>query len=293
VARLMAPLAPFYADSLYTDLMKAGNKTGAAKSVHLADFPKFEVSFVDEELEHRMEMAQKITSMVLSLRKKHAIIVRQPLQCIMIPVSDAKEKERIEEMQNLIKSEVNVKEIRFVNAIKLQKTIKCNFRVMGKKYGKQMSAVSKAVAAMGQEQISLLEQQGSLKLTLDASQEITLLREEVEIFNEDIPGWSVANEGTFTVALDLEITEDLRREGIAREIVKRIQTYRKESGFEITDHIHVILEDRAEIKDAVEQFKDYICGQVLCDKFEWGSGKLADKFDFEEFSLNVQIEKQS
>lgn len=290
VARLMAPLAPFFADRLYMDLKKATTE-GNEKSVHLADFPLFDAAFVDKELEYRMEMAQKITSMVLSLRKKHEIIVRQPLQCIMIPISDSKERERIEEVQNLIMNEVNVKEIRFVNAIKLQKTIKCNFRVMGKKYGKLMSQVSKAVGSMSQDEIGVLEQNGECALSLDNQTSITLLREDVEIFNEDIPGWSVANDGAFTVALDLEISDDLKREGIAREIVKRIQTYRKESGFEITDHIHVVLENRQEIKVAVEQFKDYICSQVLCDKLEWSDDTLSDKLDFEDFVLNVHIEK--
>lgn len=290
VARLMAPLAPFYADRLYSDLMNAGNGQGA-QSVHLADFPLFDAKFVDGELEHRMAIAQKITSMVLSLRKKHEIIVRQPLQCIMIPASDGKERERIGEMKNLIMSEVNVKEIRFVDAIELHKTIKCNFRVMGKKYGKLMKNVSNAVNAMGQEQIADLEQKGEVVLTIEGGNPVTVLRDEVEIFNEDIPGWSVANDGAFTVALDLEISEDLRREGMAREIVKRIQTFRKESGFEITDHIHIMLDEKEKYREVIEQFKDYICGQVLCDNLEWTSTPLSDKLNFDDFSLSVQIEK--
>ena len=290
VARLMAPLAPFYAEQLYLDLT-ATACNGKPQSVHMADFPVCDEDLIDHELEHRMTMAQKITSMVLSLRKKHEIIVRQPLQCIMLPVADQQEKEQIEKVERLIASEVNVKEIRFVDSIKLQKTIKCNFRIMGKKYGKLMSQVAKAVNSMTQEEIAELERNGSLQLPIENAAPIELLREEVEIINQDIPGWSVANDGALTVALDLEITDDLKREGIAREFVKRIQTYRKDSGFEITDHIHMTIEDKPEIKEAVEQFKNYICSQVLCDKLDWAPSVNGTQLDFEDFALNVLIEK--
>ena len=290
VARLMAPLAPFYAEQLYLDLT-ATACNGKPQSVHMADFPVCDEDLIDHELEHRMTMAQKITSMVLSLRKKHEIIVRQPLQCIMLPVADQQEKEQIEKVERLIASEVNVKEIRFVDSIKLQKTIKCNFRIMGKKYGKLMSQVAKAVNSMTQEEIAELERNGSLQLPIENAAPIELLREEVEIINQDIPGWSVANDGALTVALDLEITDDLKREGIAREFVKRIQTYRKDSGFEITDHIQMTIEDKPEIKEAVEQFKNYICSQVLCDKLDWAPSVNGTQLDFEDFALNVLIEK--
>lgn len=290
VARLMAPLAPFYAEQLYLDLT-ATACNGKPQSVHMADFPVCDESLIDHELEHRMTMAQKITSMVLSLRKKHEIIVRQPLQCIMLPVADLQEKEQIEKVERLIASEVNVKEIRFVDSIKLQKTIKCNFRIMGKKYGKMMSQVSKAVNSMTQDEIAELERSGSLQLPIENAAPIELLREEVEIINQDIPGWSVANDGALTVALDLEITDDLKREGIAREFVKRIQSYRKDSGFEITDHIQMTIEDKPEIKEAVEQFKNYICSQVLCNKLEWAPNVDGTQLDFDDFVLNVLIEK--
>lgn len=290
VARLMAPLAPFYAEQLYLDLT-ATACNGKPQSVHMADFPVCDENLIDHELEHRMTMAQKITSMVLSLRKKHEIIVRQPLQCIMLPVADRQEKEQIEKVERLIASEVNVKEIRFVDSIKLQKTIKCNFRIMGKKYGKMMSQVSKAVNSMTQDEIAELERNGSLQLPIENAAPIEILREEVEIINQDIPGWSVANDGALTVALDLEITDDLKREGIAREFVKRIQTYRKDSGFEITDHIQMTIEDKPEIKEAVEQFKNYICSQVLCDKLDWAPSVNGTQLDFEDFALNVLIEK--
>ena len=290
VARLMAPLAPFYAEQLYLDLTGTACN-GKPQSVHMADFPVCDESLIDHELEQRMEMAQKITSMVLSLRKKHEIIVRQPLQCIMLPVADQQEKEQIEKVERLIASEVNVKEIRFVDSIKLQKTIKCNFRIMGKKYGKMMSQVSKAVNSMTQDEIAELERNGSLQLPIETAAPIELLREEVEIINQDIPGWSVANDGALTVALDLEITDDLKREGIAREFVKRIQSYRKDSGFEITDHIQMTIENKPEIKEAIEQFQNYICSQVLCNKLEWASNVDGTQLDFDDFTLNVLIEK--
>jgi isoleucyl-tRNA synthetase len=290
VARLMAPIAPFYADRLYCDLQGACLDK-PLESVHCADFPEADESFIDKKLEHRMDMAQKITSMVLSLRKKHEIIVRQPLQCIMIPVSDPNEKAAIEEMKNVIMTEVNVKEIRFVNTIELQKTIKCNFRIMGKKFGKLMGNVSKAVQGMSQNQISELERVGQIQLAIEGGEPVTIDRDDVEIFNQDIPGWSVTNDGTYTVALDLEISDELKREGIAREMVKRIQNFRKENGFEITDHIHIVMEESSKLKEAMEQCHDYVCSQVLCDKFEWSANVVGDKLDFDDFSLNVNIEK--
>ena len=288
VSRLMAPFAPFYSDALYGDLMKVatGNE---GMCVHLADYPEFDASMIDTELQSRMSLAQKITSMVLSLRKKQQVIVRQPLQCIMIPVQDEKQKSRIEMMADLIKSEVNVKEIRFVTSIQLEKSVKCNFRVMGKKYGKLMGSVNKAVTALSQEQIAALERDGKLPLTVDG-QDVEILKDDVEIFSQDIPGWSVVNDGVITVALDIEITEELKQEGIAREVVKRIQTYRKDNNFNITDHIHIIMEEREDIKKAVENFREYICSQVLCDKWEWGMTGNSE-FEFDDYKLKVTIEK--
>ena len=284
VARLMAPLAPFYADKLYRDLAGAGN------SVHMQDYPVADETLIDDELEAQMQKAQKITSMGLSLRKKESIIVRQPLECIMIPVGSEAERHAIEGMSPIITSELNIKQIRFVAGIELVKTVKCNFRVLGKKLGKLMGPVSKLVGAMTQEQIGMLEEHGTYTFEVDG-QQVSVDREDVEIFNQDIPGWSVANDGTLTVALDLDITEDLRREGMAREVVKRIQTYRKDNGFEITDHIRITFKDNSEIKDAVMQFKDYICSQVLCDSLVWKENLEADKLDFDDFSVDVRIEK--
>ena len=290
ISRLMAPIAPFYADQLYCDLTQQLTN-GKTSSVHLADFPKFDSNYIDVNLENRMKKAQKITSMILSLRKKHEIIVRQPLQCVMIPVSDENERAQIEEMQNLIKSEVNVREIRFVESIQLEKTVKCNFRIMGKKFGKLMNQVSKAVSSMSQEQIGVLDNAGQIDLSLDSGDVVTVMRDDVEIFSQDIPGWSVANEGTMTVALDLEITEDLKREGIAREIVKRIQTYRKEHGFEITDHICIVFDDQPEYKEAILQFKEYICSQVLCNEISFAHVTNGEQLQFDNYTLNVIIDK--
>lgn len=285
LSRLMAPLAPFYADKLYRDL-----KNGQC-SVHTTSYPVCDDILVDSKLEERMKKAQKITSMALSLRKKESIIVRQPLQCISIPVSNEEEKDSIMMFQNIIMSEINVKEIRFVSSIKLEKTIKCNYRIMGKKFGKLMGSVAKAVGEMTQEQIDELDTKQQITLQVEG-QDIVIERDDVDIFSQDIPGWSVVNDGTLTVALDLTITDELKREAIAREIVKRIQTYRKDSGFEITDHVSIMFEDKAEVKDAVVQFKDYICSQVLCDKIEWSAIVTeAECFDLGEFSINVKINK--
>ena len=286
VARLMAPLAPFYTDQLYRDLC------GSDCSIHLQDYPVANEAFIDEPLEAQMQRAQKIVSMGLSLRKKEKIIVRQPLQCIMLPVSSEAERQSIEEMASIITSELNVKEIRYVEGINLVKTVKCNFRVMGKKLGKLMGPVSKMIAALSQEEIIRLETDGHLTLEVEG-QSVTVERDDVEIFNQDIPGWSVTNEGTLTVALDLTVTDELRREGMAREVVKRIQTYRKEQGFEITDHINIVLEDNAEVREAVEAHRDFILSQVLCDSLTFEAGLQADTLDFEDFTLNARITKKN
>ncbi len=291
VARLMAPLAPFYADMLYRDLTAVADKLGEGKSVHLASFPMANEQLIDTKLEDRMAKAQKITSMILSLRKKHEIIVRQPLQCVMIPVKDEEERSQILAVKDVIMTEVNIKEIRFVSAIQLEKTVKCNFRVMGKKFGKLMGMVSAAVKEMSQAQIGELEANGAIVLSVAGEKEVTIIREDVEIFSQDIPGWSVANEGTMTVALDLEISEDLRREGLAREIVKRIQAFRKENDFEIIDHIRIDFEENAEIKEAVLQFKEYICSQVLCDQLNFVSKADKHQLEIDDYRINVSIDK--
>lgn len=289
VSKLMAPIAPFYADRLYGDLKAASAENGCV-SVHLSAFPKVEASEIDATLEQRMELAQKVTSMVLSLRKKEHVIVRQPLQKICIPATDACQKENIEAMSQLILDEVNVKELEFVEGDMLEKKVKCNFRVMGKKFGKLMKAVAAAVGALSQDAINELSVNGSVQVDVDG-QMVEIVREDVEIVSEDIPGWTVANDGALTVALDLEITEELKNEGMAREIVKRIQAYRKSSGFEITDHIHVVLSHDDNLQKAVEAYHDYICSQVLADKLEFGAPESGEELDFEDFKISVDITK--
>lgn len=289
VSKLMAPIAPFYADRLYGDLKAASAENGCV-SVHLSAFPKVEASEIDTTLEQRMELAQKVTSMVLSLRKKEHVIVRQPLRKICIPATDVCQKENIEAMSQLILDEVNVKELEFVEGDMLEKKVKCNFRVMGKKFGKLMKAVAAAVGALSQDAINELSVNGSVQVDVDG-QSVEIVREDVEIVSEDIPGWTVANDGALTVALDLEITEELKNEGMAREIVKRIQAYRKSSGFEITDHIHVVLSHDDNLQKAVEAYHDYICSQVLADKLEFGAPESGEELDFEDFKISVDITK--
>ena len=290
VSKLMAPIAPFYADRLYADLTKG--MEGMPASVHLAAYPV--AGETDKNLEHRMELAQHISSMVLSLRKKEHIIVRQPLQCITVPVTDNCLREDLENVRQLILDEVNVKELRFADANMLEKKVKCNFRVMGKKFGKLMKAVNAAVTALGQDEINRLDSEGTLSLQVEG-QDLLVERADVEIISEDMPGWTVANEGTLTVALDLQITPELRGEGLAREVVKRIQNYRKESGFEITDRIQVTIQAVPQLKEAVEAFADFISVQVLADKIVF-AGELpstAVEYDFEDFKAAMDIQKCS
>ncbi|MCF0182711.1 MAG: class I tRNA ligase family protein, partial [Bacteroidaceae bacterium] len=290
IACLMAPIAPFYADRLYTDLTQAtGRDTG---SVHLAMWPKADTAAIDKALENRMEMAQKITSMVLSLRKKEHIIVRQPLQSIIIPATDAQQQAAIEAVKQLILDEVNVKELKFMAGDGLLvKKVKCNFRTMGKKFGKQMKEVAAAVDAMAQAEIASLERDGRIVLTLASGGTAEVELADVEIISEDIPGWTVANEGSLTVALDLTINETLRREGVAREIVKRIQALRKESGLEITDRIRVAVGSHAETDEAVAAFRDYIASQVLAESVEVTAVTADTVVDFDDFTLPVTIAK--
>jgi isoleucyl-tRNA synthetase len=255
----------------------------------LDSFPVADESFIDKDLEARMEMAQKITSMVLALRRKVNIKVRQPLQAIMIPATDEQRK-HIEAVKDLIMNEVNVKELRFVEGAGiLVKKVKCNFRVMGKKFGKQMKAVAAAVDALTQEQIAELESNGSIALGVDGNM-VTIEVSDVEIISEDIPGWLVSNEGTLTVALEVELNDELRQEGMAREIINRIQNIRKESGLEITDRITITLAPQAEIEASVNAFGEYIKTQVLADNIVIAAND-GTEVDFDDFKLNILISK--
>ena len=263
VARLMAPISPFYSDLLFSDLTRVSGKNEQI-SVHLADFPVANESVIDRKLEEQMEHAQRISSMVLALRRKVNIKVRQPLANILIPVLDDRQRENIDSVKELILNEVNVKELIFADhsAGILVKRIKPDFKKLGPKYGKIMKDLANVIAAAGQEDILSFEKNGSFVFDVNG-QSALVETADVEIISEDIPGRLVANEGNITVALDITITEDLRREGIARELVNRIQNMRKSNGFEITDKIKLQITGDAQVRDAVQAFKDYIAGQVL------------------------------
>ena len=292
VSKLMAPIAPFYADRLYTDLVSITERE-TSSSVHLSKFPVYNEALIDNELEAKMQMAQSVTSMTLALRKKVNIKVRQPLQCIMIPTVNNEQKAYINAMKSLIISEVNVKEINFADSSAgiLVKRVKCNFRVMGKKFGKQMKAVAAAVEQLDQDAIAELEKTGRYSFMLEGVETVVEIT-DVEIINEDIPGWLVTNEGQLTVALEVTITEELRREGIARELVNRIQNIRKNNGFEITDKVSITLSRHPQINEAVEEYSAYICTQVQANNLslveEVDNGT---ELDFDDFNLAIKVER--
>ncbi len=288
VSGLMAPIAPFYADRLYRDL------TGA-ESVHLAMFPAAHTDREDKHLEACMRLAQQATSMILALRKKANKKVRQPLQKAVVPVADAVAKEELLYVADLVKTEVNVKELQVVLAdesdIHLVKRAKPNFKTLGKRYGKQMKEIAAAIGAWPQETIAALEREGRLTLPLPSGDVLVELA-DVEIATEDMPGWLVANEGALTIALDIDVSDELRQEGLARELVNRIQNLRKANGYEITDKITVQIEHQPDIDDAVAHFGDYIASQVLATSLT-----LADKLDhpteldFEDFVVKIDVKK--
>ena len=288
VAMLMAPIAPFYADMLYRDL------TGSDTSVHLATYPKADEAAIDSKLEKRMAIAQQITSMVLSLRRKKNLKVKQPLTAIMIPVLDEAQKQDIEAVADLIMSEVNVKGINYVggDAGILVKRIKPDFKKLGPKFGKNMKAAAQALTSLEQSQIAQFEKDGKIALTLNGEEAVVELA-DVEVISEDIPGWLVANDGNITVALDITITDDLRKEGIARELVNRIQNVRKSKDFNITDRIVVKITPDEHVNDAVAQFKDYIAKQVLAVAIELAPVEGADviALDMDDYELKITVDK--
>ena len=292
VAKLMAPIAPFYADQLFCDLISATGREKVA-SVHLSEFPVCNEALIDKNLEERMQMAQDVSSMVLALRRKVNIKVRQPLQTIMVPVVDAHQQESLEAVKTLILNEVNVKELKFVDnaAGILVKKIKPDFKKLGPRYGKIMKALAAAIQTMSQDEINAFEKAGTFTLTVEG-QEAVIERTDVEIISEDIPGWLVANEGRLTVALDITVTESLRKEGLARELVNRIQNLRKNSGYDITDKISVTVLSNEVMDEAIKDFNSYIANQVLAVSVEI-TDVISDatELDFEEFKLSVRIEK--
>ena len=293
VAKLMAPIAPFYADRLYTDLTTATGRDN--RSVHLTDFPVSCDKYIDKALEERMQIAQTMTSMVLALRRKVNIKVRQPLTTLMVPVLNPDQQAHIEAVKDLVLSEVNVKEMKFVDnaAGILVKRVKPDFKKLGPRYGKIMKQLVATIAAMSQPDIAEFEKNGSFTFDID-SQQATIEKGDVEVISEDIPGWLVANEGNLTVALDITVTDELHREGIARELVNRIQNIRKTSGFDITDKIDVAIASNAETDQAVREYRDYMSRQVLANTFEIVdnlSGESVSELDFDTFKVNIRIVK--
>ena len=267
VALLMAPFAPFYSDRLYSDLVAPASESEGYASVHTTFFPESDSSMVDSELEERMRLAQEITSNVLALRRKVNLKVRQPLQTLLIPVMDSHQRAGVEALEDLIKSEVNIKELKIVENEEsgLVKRVKADFKKLGPKYGKIMKQLGKAITELSQKEIARLEREGELRFT-DLEGEPVVTLSDVEIIPEDVPGWLVANDGNITVALDVTVTPELKNEGMARELINRIQNIRKGNDFEITDKVRVELSDEDEIKDAVNAFRDYISAQVLADE---------------------------
>lgn len=294
VAQLMAPFAPFYADKLYADLCNTEGADTYA-SVHLSDFPVADESLIDPSLEKRMEVAQIATSNVLALRRKVNLKVRQPLQTLLIPVMDAEQREHVEKIKNILLDEVNVKELKIVDNEEsgLVKRVKADFKKLGPKYGKQMKALGKAITEMSASQIAALEKDGKYTFAdIEGNPVITL--DDVEVIPEDIPGWLVSSDGNITVALDITLTDSLKNEGMARELINRIQNIRKSSDFEITDRVRVRLTTTEAVTAAVEMFKDYISAQVLADSIEIVDALEGDNVSDQEIDgdvIKVAVEK--
>lgn len=283
IAQLMAPNAPFYADRLYRDL------TG--ESVHLSQWPEADEKQIDTTLERQMSLAQQATSMILSLRKRAEKNVRQPLQCAVIPAPDEQTRLALLHVENLVKSEVNVKELRIVRAedsdIRLVKKIKPNFKVLGKKAGAQMKALSAAIAQMSQDEIARFEHDG--QFTINGFE---LTAEDVEILTEDMPGWLVATEGSLTIALDIELTQELIEEGLARELVNRIQNLRKSSGLEITDRITVTIDRKmAGIEEVLAHCGEYIASQVLATRIDIADSTEGEQVEIDGHDITINIKK--
>lgn len=294
ISKLAAPVAPFYMDQLFNDLNKVSGRH-SEDSVHLTLFPEWHEEFINKELERRMDISQKVSSMVLGLRRKVNIKVRQPLARIMVPVTTKAFKSRFEAVKNLILTEVNVKEVEYIDDASgiLVKKIKPNFKALGPRYGKMMKQLSMAISSLEQKSIAEFEQKGIYEIDLEG-EKINLTLEDVEIISEDIPGWLVANEGALTVALDVTVSDELKHEGIAREFVNRIQNLRKESGFEVTDKISVWIENLEQIEEAVRKHSDYIASQTLADHIElraFDETKEVNWVDIDDLAVRIKISR--
>ena len=294
VIQLTAPIAPFFSDAIFSNLNSVTGKHQVA-SIHHANFPVANDAFIDAALEERMQLAQDVCSLVLSLRKKVNIKVRQPLQKILIPVLDPAMQEQLGLIQDLITAEVNVKEIEYLTETEgiIKKKIKPNFKALGTKMGAKMKAAGAAITAMTAAQIASLEKTGEILLSIEG-EELSIALTEVDIAAEDIPGWSVASKGSLTVALDITITPDLQQEGDAREFVNRVQNIRKESGFALTDRIFVTLEHCDRLKESIVKYNDYICREILADSINWvDQVENATEVDVNDNLLKVSITKQA
>ena len=292
VAKLSAPVAPFFMDRLYRDLNGVTGKD-KAESVHLTDYPESKTQYIDKALESKMEKAQNISSLVLSLRKKEMIKVRQPLQKILIPTLSEAEKAEILAVANLIKHEVNVKEIEFIDDASgiLVKQIKPNFRTLGPKYGKQMKDIAAVINGLTQQDIQAFERQGTKEITLDG-EKLTLTLDDVEITSQDIEGWLVASSSTgLVVALDATITDELRAEGIARELVNRIQNLRKDTGLEVTDRIRILLQQQDTLEKAVRANEAYIKAETLANEILFADTLQGEEVAFDDIVTKILVEK--
>jgi isoleucyl-tRNA synthetase len=269
ICRLIAPISPFFADAVFQNLNAVTNRFNAT-SIHHIEYPKTNETVVDTALEERMQLAQDTCSLVLSLRKKVNIKVRQPLQKVMVPVLNMDMKHQLEKVEDLIKSEVNVKEFVYIIETEgiIKKKVKANFKTLGAKLGANMKEAAAQIANFNQHQISEIEAKGEIELQLQTFN-FKLQTEDIEIIAEDIPGWSVASKASLTVALDIVITAALQKEGDAREFVNRIQTIRKESNFELTDRISVSIVENKNLAVSINEYKNYICGEILAENITW------------------------
>jgi isoleucyl-tRNA synthetase len=282
-SQLMSPIAPFFSDWLYKNL------GGKLESVHLTNLPEVNEEAIDSVLEEQMDYAQRISSLVLSIRKRENIKVRQPLQTILIPLVDQKIKDEIVHVQNLILAEVNVKELSFIDAI--DKSIKPNFKTLGKKVGGKMKAVAAIILELKQDKIVELEANGTCNISVEG-EEISILLEDVEILSKEISGYKVANEGRLTVALDVSISPELKEEGIAREIISKLQGLRKEMNLDVTDKIQIKIEAHDYIKSSINQFKSYICTELLAASIEFDLAlSIENTIEVDENRIQVSIQK--
>ena len=296
VSQLMAPIAPFYSERLFMDL---NNVTGRHNdiSVHIALFPGYDETLIDKALEERMEIAQKVSSMILGLRRKVSIKVRQPLARIMVPVTDNAFREKFEAVKDLILAEVNVKSVDYIDDTSsvLVKKIKPNFKTLGPRYGKLMKEIARVITLLKPGEIAAFEKSGKHEASIDGEQ-LVLTAEDVEIISEDIPGWQVANEGRLTVALDINVTDDLKYEGIAREFVNRIQNIRKENGFDVTDKISVVIGKHEFVNEAVQRHASYIGSQTLATSVMLSDtleGANVQDVEIDEVVVKISVERKT